>query len=101
MCGSTGAPLQGHKDARDKSYAKWKANKTRARVNNFELEEESEFDEEYDPMMFVLVSEGTTWDKGQCGPPADHGVAEINTFANLDAEEQLADSQHVGTRCHR
>ena len=55
MCGSTGAPPQSHKGARDKAYDKWKANKTRPRDKHFELEEESEFDEEYDPMMFVLV----------------------------------------------
>ena len=37
------------------------ANKTRARVNNCELDEESGFDEAIGPMMFVLVSEGTKW----------------------------------------
>ena len=92
-CGPSGAPPQGHKGARDKAYAKWKANKTRARVNNFELDEEDiELDDEYDPMMFVLVSEGTTWDKAQCGPPPNKGIAQINAFAGLDDEEPLADS---------
>ena len=94
-CGPSGAPPQGHKGARDRAYAKWKANKTRARVNNFELDEEDvELDDEYDPMMFVLVSEGTAWDKAQCGPSVRHDAAQINTFAELDTEEpeQLADS---------
>ena len=67
--------------------------KTTASVNSSELEgEDVEFEKEYDPMMFVLVSEGTRWDKAQCGPRADRGIAHINAFAGLKNETPLADA---------
>ena len=30
------------------------------------------------------------WDKAQCGPPADRGIAQINAFGDLEDKEPLA-----------
>ena len=74
-------PPRGHKRERDKASAEWKANKARTRFDNSELKEEDYLEEEYDPMIYVLVAKGTTWDNAQYGPPADNGSAHIKSFA--------------------
>ena len=85
ICGADGLPPPGHKGARDKAYAKWKANANRGtkRVNNFEGEESESDGEEFDPMAFTLVAKGTNWDHAQCGVVADSEPARVNSFASL------------------
>ena len=91
-CGSNGVAPGGHKGARDKAYAKWKENRYKAKVNNFEAEAEGEWDAddedyEYDPLMNVLIGSGTPWDDAQWSPPVNNGFAHLNYFAGLASED--------------
>ena len=46
VCGPSGTPPAGHKGARDKAYAKWRADRSRARLKNFEAEGKEDFDDD-------------------------------------------------------
>ena len=84
----SGVPPAGHKGARDKAYERFKANRDKARVNNFEGEEDDEaFEdelEEYDPMNYSFIDHGTKWEEAQYVPPSMSDQASLNSFGALD-----------------
>ena len=89
ICGPSGSPPEGHKGARDKAYAKWKANRAK-KLNAFELESEQEYDEEfeYDPLACSFIACGTCSDQDD--------FTHINSFAELadddDGDDDVEES---------
>ena len=89
---ASGAPPEGHKGARDKAYAKWKANRTSKRMNSFESDDlEDEWDElddeEYDPLNFSLIAKGTKWDDARSDARPSTTFAHLNAFSELESED--------------
>ena len=66
---SDGKPPAGHKGAKDKAWAKWKADRAASkkdRINMLEVETEDDDDDEHDgDLIFGLVERETAWSDAQ------------------------------------